>query len=417
METPKRIAILEDDEVTLKLIASFAKKLGFEAVDTFTMAEDLWARLSEVNYDGIVMDWQLPGELSGLALYNRLRKHAEASVTPILVCSGTVQLEDFALLKEFPCSDLLPKPITYERFEKSFNKVWDEYLWYEDHFEDLKMLTEALETKAQDAVKHVNRIVRDCPNPLPASVMIGKLLLQDGKLEEAKLVFEKLLKVDKLNVACLTGLGKIALLKGDSALALDTLKRAQEISPHNMERLCLLGSIHLEKMSLDDAKDVFDQALQMDGADKLATAGITVVENVKAFFKESNKSVSVPTSFASLMNTTAVAKVRLGYLKEGIEQYLAALYFVTTPTDKARLMFNIGLGHLKGKNHKEALRWFDHSAKVPGADFKRSKQLVKRLEEARIKKTAPSPPPAFGLPAADDDDHTEDVDLPNDEAI
>ena len=67
-------------------------------------------------------------------------------------------------------------------------------------------------------------------------------------------------------------------------------------------------------------------------------------------------------------------------MKEGLIQYQAALSFIENDKDKARVMFNLGLAHVKGKDAVNAYRWFKQSKDVGGEEFNKSGDYVKKLE-------------------------------------
>ena len=140
MEKPLSALILDDDETFLKTLSLYTEKIGIEHVDTFVTADDVWQNIKGKSYDVLFLDWKLPGELSGLALFNRLRRSPEFSLVPILVVSGFVEQDDFRLLKEFPCTDLLEKPFQFQTFEEKVNTLWGEHTWYRDNVNRIKKI-------------------------------------------------------------------------------------------------------------------------------------------------------------------------------------------------------------------------------------------------------------------------------------
>ncbi len=374
----KSIAILEDDSDFLKVMTLYAREIGFEQVDQFSAAAEFWEALKAKPYDCIVMDWHLgEGELSGIGLFNRLRRSSELSVTPILVVSGTILPVDFSLLKEFPCSALLCKPVERDGFIQAVDRVWSESLWYENNFNQVKMLTKIAKDQPEMAAIQIDSLVQQSPNPGPVSVLVGKLLAKDGRYDEAINVFSKLLEADSKNVAALNEMGKIALRRGQIAGAKSFLDRAQMISPHNVERLLLLGRLELEKLNLDEAYERFQTAASIDAAEPISAAGMLVVNSAKEFFAKSNQAVSVSANFASLMNATAIAKIRDGAYQEGFEQYKAALCFASSDSDRAKVMFNIALAYLRASDQGRALDWFARAAKLSNA---KSADYIRKLK-------------------------------------
>jgi DNA-binding response OmpR family regulator len=101
-----KVLIVEDDES----IAQIVKDALFEAkymVDMVHNGEDARAYLKSVNYDLIVMDWQLP-DTSGIALCTEFR--ARGGTTPVLFLTGRNSVPDRITGLDSGGDDYLTKP-------------------------------------------------------------------------------------------------------------------------------------------------------------------------------------------------------------------------------------------------------------------------------------------------------------------
>lgn len=387
------VAMVDDDESFSKVLGTFGQKAGFEKVLVFPNATALWQGVQEQKVDVIVMEWKLKGDLSGIALYNRLRRHPDYSLSPIVVQSGFVDCNDFRLVQEFPCTGLLEKPFVYSVFSELIKSLWAESLWYHENIEGLQALLTTIHEKPRETLNELNKLIRKAPNPKPLAVFAGRLLTDKGRTHEAEVLFRRILEVDENNVMAMNELGKLLYRNGKIKEALNTLQLAKHLSPHNMERLCLIGEAELSQHNPEAARAAFSQVLAVDQQDSKARAGLTLADNAAAFFADAHASVSITKNFASLMNTIGITKVRTGAIEEGLAQYQAAMPFINNNLDLAKLMFNMGLGFLRKKDLEQAIEYFQKSIEQGGTDFKKAEEYVRRLKP-QIKTATPTVVPA-----------------------
>lgn len=378
--SPHRALILDDDEIFLKMLSHYAEKAGLTENAAFADAEKLWPVIQKKAFDVIFLDWKLRGPTSGLALFNKIRRHPELAACPVIIVSGFVDKDDFRLLKEFPCTLLLEKPFTFKSFENSLHRVWEEYTWYAENSEQVKKILSEVGFKPAKAARKLEKMISSSPNPIPIGTIIGKYLVDLKATKEAERVFNRILKADPRNIAAMNEMAKIYHMQNRNDDALEMLRAANSLSPHNMERLCLTGQIELKNHQPEAAKAHFGEALSIDESDVTARAGMTLAENTEEFFAKANASISLPKNFASLMNTVGISKIRSGSLDDGIEQYNAALSFLNDDTEKAKVMFNLGLGFLRKRDIQTAFIWFSHSAEIGGEAFEKSQKYIRKLE-------------------------------------
>ena len=134
---PESAIILDDDEVFLKTVGLYSKKSGLNKIDSFSETDSVWSTLRSEAYDLLMLDWQVPGKISGLALFNRIRRKTNFTFTPIMIISGFVHKDDFRILQEFPCTKLLEKPFTFKKFNENIRSLWQEYQWYQENIKNI----------------------------------------------------------------------------------------------------------------------------------------------------------------------------------------------------------------------------------------------------------------------------------------
>jgi len=105
-----RILIIEDEPKTARILAKGLETDHF-AVDLAKDGEEGLQLATEVNYDVIILDWNLP-KLDGLTILRRLRKLG--SGTRVLLLSARKEESDRVCALRAGADDYLVKPFFYE---------------------------------------------------------------------------------------------------------------------------------------------------------------------------------------------------------------------------------------------------------------------------------------------------------------
>ncbi len=120
---PKKVLIVEDNELNMKLFHDLLEAHGYETVQTRNglKAMDL-AR--EHKPDLILMDIQLP-EVSGLDVTKWIKKDEELASIPVVAVTAFAMKGDEERMREGGCEGYLSKPITVSRFIETIRKFLD----------------------------------------------------------------------------------------------------------------------------------------------------------------------------------------------------------------------------------------------------------------------------------------------------
>ena len=111
---PKRVMIVEDNELNMKLFRDLIEAHGYRTVQTRNglTAMDL-AR--EHRPDLILMDIQLP-EISGLDVTRQLKGDAELRTIPVIAVTAFAMKGDEERIRQGGCEAYISKPISVGRF-------------------------------------------------------------------------------------------------------------------------------------------------------------------------------------------------------------------------------------------------------------------------------------------------------------
>ena len=111
---PKKVLIVEDNELNMKLFHDLLEAHGFETLQTREGLKALdMAR--EHRPDLILMDIQLP-EVSGLEVTKWLKDDEDLSAIPVVAVTAFAMKGDEERIREGGCEAYLSKPITVTTF-------------------------------------------------------------------------------------------------------------------------------------------------------------------------------------------------------------------------------------------------------------------------------------------------------------
>jgi two-component system cell cycle response regulator DivK len=111
---PKRVMIVEDNELNMKLFRDLIEASGYETIQTRNGMEALdLARKHRP--DLILMDIQLP-EVSGLEVTKWLKEDDELHVIPVIAVTAFAMKGDEERIRQGGCEAYVSKPISVPKF-------------------------------------------------------------------------------------------------------------------------------------------------------------------------------------------------------------------------------------------------------------------------------------------------------------
>ena len=113
---PKRILIVEDNELNMKLLRDVLEAYGYATITTGEGAAAL-ALAREQRPDLILMDLQLP-DISGFDAVRRLKDHEETRTIPIVAVTAFAMVGDERKALTSGCDAYLAKPILLRDFTR-----------------------------------------------------------------------------------------------------------------------------------------------------------------------------------------------------------------------------------------------------------------------------------------------------------
>ncbi len=119
----KKILIVEDNELNMKLFHDLLEAYDIETVQTREgkLAYDM---AIEHKPDLIIMDIQLP-EISGLDITKRLKENDDLKNIPVIAVTAFAMKGDEQKIRDGGCEDYISKPISVSRFIEVVKKHLD----------------------------------------------------------------------------------------------------------------------------------------------------------------------------------------------------------------------------------------------------------------------------------------------------
>lgn len=119
----KKVLIVEDNELNMKLFHDLLEAHGIETVQTREGREAL-ALAREHRPDLIIMDIQLP-EISGLDLTKQIKSDDDLKAIPVIAVTAFAMKGDEQKIREGGCENYISKPISVMNFLETVKSYLD----------------------------------------------------------------------------------------------------------------------------------------------------------------------------------------------------------------------------------------------------------------------------------------------------
>lgn len=118
---PKRIMVIDDESMTLKMTKESLERLGF-VVAIFSKAQEAldYYLKNKGSVDLILSDKSMP-RMTGLEFTRKVREHDPH--IPILILTGYASNEDDVIIKNIGVTKVLFKPISMRELAEEMNQV------------------------------------------------------------------------------------------------------------------------------------------------------------------------------------------------------------------------------------------------------------------------------------------------------
>ena len=120
---PKKILIVEDNELNLKLFNDLLQAHGYETLQTKD-GEEAISLTEKHRPDLILMDIQLP-KVSGLDITKTIKSNKELRDIPVIAVTAFAMKGDEEKIREGGCDGYIAKPISVPKFLETIASFLD----------------------------------------------------------------------------------------------------------------------------------------------------------------------------------------------------------------------------------------------------------------------------------------------------
>jgi protein O-GlcNAc transferase len=166
-----------------------------------------------------------------------------------------------------------------------------------------------------------------------AKLRLADTLVKQGKITEAKRLYQEILDLNPNEGKALHGLAKLFIAEGNEKEAIKTYKHACEAEPRNPHYRIFLGSLYREHFFLKEAEACFVEALD----------------------------IGVPLGTEEVLRLLGIVYQQMGRLKESLESYKQA--FALDPYS-AEIAYNIGVLYSTMADREQAMEYFQKATEL-----------------------------------------------------
>ncbi|MEX0771519.1 MAG: response regulator [Balneolales bacterium] len=116
----KNILLVEDEFIIARMIENHLENMGFTSNQIAMSGEQALEAFEKDNFDLLLVDIKLNGELDGIETVERIRLQ---SPVPIIYLSGNSDQQTFERSKKTQPVDYLLKPIKMDKLQESIQKA------------------------------------------------------------------------------------------------------------------------------------------------------------------------------------------------------------------------------------------------------------------------------------------------------
>lgn len=210
----------------------------------------------------------------------------------------------------------------------------------------------------------------------------GNLCLRRSDIPQSKALASELVEAQPQNVRAMNLLARIMMKEGKMNEAIAMLEKANVLSPFNTDRLLMLGDSFFQVGDKSKAASYYNQAAATDPSNVDAQKGLGQVKlsegDINGALELLKGSASEDES-AGFFNNAAVHAAHTGDFQKAYNLYLAATNALKTDKYKPAIFFNIAMTLERLDKIEEAIKYLKRSLKYD-PNFTKSQRQMKRLE-------------------------------------
>jgi CheY-like chemotaxis protein len=384
--------VIDSDDTSAKAVEAALHSLGVKQVQCFSNGEAAWEALEKGPEPGLIItEWRLP-KITGPMLIQRVRAQGYAKV-PIIVLSSLLKTEDMPLVREMGVATVINKPLNKELFLPQILWVMQQERHPSEHQSIERRYRSLLSAGDKNGASTLRaQMLSDEAVPFAKKRLVeAEWAFANANYEAARDAAVESLKMIGDGIIVLNLLGKIFMYLRSHEAALKCFKKAQELSPNNVERLCAIAETETELGHKAEATQAMDSAKGLDPDSKTVTEAAVKVAIAGGDTAAAQKLMSQIESLSSLvgyMNNKAVAHAKCGLTDDAIGLYKKTV--LSIPEDrqdtKTTVRYNMALAMVRAGELEAAVGELEEVVKEKSHKVaKKAASLRDRLKNALAK--------------------------------
>lgn len=360
----------------------------------------------------LFVDWEI-GAGDVVKILQSIKNHHKVETRPIMMLAAKISDEVAATAYEFNVS----KVHTGEISRKKIGEYIKEMIKAETQVSDLReLLVKVAEARKRDSWEVATPLLIEFLQSNPGNPRIiaelAENYIHEEQWEKARECLESIIdSMTPPHVRVLHLFGRCLMHEKRFQDAIFIMKQAKFLSPFNPERLVDLGNVLLKVGQLKEARENFQEAMNLDRKNKGAVIG-----NGKALLMEGDINEALPLlkefsserEIASVFNVAAIVAAKDSKFDQCMALYDAAMVAVNLePKLKSRLWLNKGIGFIRWGKQSEAKGCFERASELD-PDYEKAGRFAK-IAASNLEKSSKGPK----MPKTDTKEMDFDNDLPN----
>ncbi|MFK7873755.1 MAG: response regulator [Oligoflexales bacterium] len=387
LDIQKAVVIDSTDDERAKVV-EVLKELGVPEILEFSDGESAWEAIDQTEDIGVILhEWRVP-KLTGPLLIQRIRKrHA---TTPVIVTTSLVEEEDKPLLREMGAFTLIQKPYEHHEIVGAIvHTIQQDRAPTETGTLEMKIIQLLHSKKFEDAMalREKYTAATDISEDRKGKIE-AEFAFADKNYSLARDLAANALRAGQESIPLLNLLGKCLMFLREFDQALRVFKKAQKMSPQNIERLCSIAEAHSELGQDDEANKTLEEAASKDegsAAVQESSAKVAMDQGDTDRAKEIMGQLESLSEIIAYMNNKAVAHARCGEAESSLEMYRQTI--ASIPEDRIEIMasvkYNLALAFARLEQYDPCLEVLEEVIKGPNLPVKeKATSLSKRVSNA-----------------------------------
>ena len=193
----------------------------------------------------------------------------------------------------------------------------------------------------------------------------GSALHQLGKFEEAKLIYENILKINSKQFEAAHLLGTLHAQIGQYSSAIAILNKAILINPKQYESYSNIGNAYFESNHFEDAVIAYNKAIKLkpNNPKDYCNKGVALnkLKKYEEAIRSFDKTIEIEPTFANAYLNKANTQIEMGQIEKAIENYEKSI--LINP-ESVEAFHNLGLAKNHLKDYENAIIIFDKALEI-----------------------------------------------------